>query len=199
GGAGNDNINASGTIEGGTGNDTLTGTGNSTLYIYNLGDGADRINDYGYGAAPYADTLQLGTGISAGSVVLIRTGNDLTFRFNASDQVTVSNWFTDVYYNAIERLTFADGTVWDLATMQNLTNQQFVGTSGDDTINGWDGIDLIDGGDGNDTINGYGANDVLQGGAGNDALRGGEGNDQLTGGDGNDNLQGENGDDVIDS
>ena len=117
GGAGVDTINGNGTIEGGTGNDLLTGGSSSTLYVYNLGDGIDTITDYGYGAASYADTLQFGAGITPASVTLIRTGNDLTFRISETDQITVKNWFSDVYYNAIENVTFADGTVWTHAAM----------------------------------------------------------------------------------
>src|SRR4029079_10347859 len=136
GGTGNDNINAMGTIEGGTGNDTLTGTGNSTTYLFNVGDGLDTISDYGYGAAPYADTLRFGAGITAAQITLVRSGNDLTFRISDTDQVTVKNWFADVYYNAIENITFADGTAWNLATLQAMQPLQFVGTAAADTING---------------------------------------------------------------
>ncbi|HEU5135250.1 MAG TPA: calcium-binding protein [Steroidobacteraceae bacterium] len=198
GGEGADTIHGSGTIEGGTGNDTLSGASYSpTVYVYNLGDGIDTITDYGYGSAAYADTLQLGAGIVPGSFSFVRTGNDLTLRFSETDQITVKNWFADVYYNAIERIAFADGTVWDQATMQQLAIDPFTGTSGNDTINGWDGIDIIDGGDGNDTLNGAGGSDTLAGSLGNDTLRGGEGNDALTGGDGNDNLNGDGGNDTV--
>ena len=197
GGAGVDIINGMGTFEGGTGNDQLNGSSSSTLYLYNLGDGIDTITDYGYGSATYADTLQLGAGINPASVTLVRTGNDMSIRISDTDQITVKNWYSDVYYNAIENITFADGTVWTHATMYSMTTQPFVATSAADTVNGWEGIDIIDGADGNDTLNGAGANDVLSGSAGNDTVRGGEGNDQVNGGIGNDTLYGDGGNDTV--
>ena len=105
--------------------------------------------------AGYADTLQFGAGITPASVTLVRTGNDLTFRISETDQITVKNWYVDVDYNAIENVTFADGTVWTHASMQSVVPQQIhLGTASTETINGWFGIDLIDGAGGNDTING---------------------------------------------
>jgi len=49
GGTGNDNLtagNGDDILNGGTGNDTLNGAYGSDTYIFNLGDGADTINDY---------------------------------------------------------------------------------------------------------------------------------------------------------
>jgi len=189
GGAGVDTISGTGTIEGGAGNDILNGAGSSNTYVFNIGDGIDTITDSGYGAAAYADTLQLGAGITPASVGLIRSGNDLTFRISETDQVIVKNWYADVYYNAIERVTFADGTVWDHTAMQSVVPQQIhVGTASTETINGWFGIDFIDGAGGNDTINGNEGNDLLIGNDGNDILNGHDGTDLLQGGVGDDQL-----------
>jgi hypothetical protein len=102
--------------------------------------------------------------------------------------VVVKNWFSDVYYNAIERLAFADGTVLTHAQLQVMVPMQFSGTAGNDSIVGWDGIDVIDGVGGNDTLNAGEGNDLLFGNDGNDALNGHGGTDLLQGGAGDDQL-----------
>jgi len=53
----------------------------------------------------------------------------------------------------------------------------YLGTSGNDDINGWGGDDNLNGGDGDDYINGDLGNDTLTGGLGNDTFDGGFGND----------------------
>lgn len=60
------------------------------------------------------------------------------------------------------------------------------------------GIEVVLGGDGGDSIVGGTANDELHGGPGNDELHGGIGNDTLIGDTGNDTLFGEAGDDFFD-
>ncbi|WP_177176280.1 M10 family metallopeptidase C-terminal domain-containing protein, partial [Trichormus sp. NMC-1] len=55
--------------------------------------------------------------------------------------------------------------------------QNFTGTSGNDTITGTSGDDVIQGLGGNDTLSGQGGNDQLFGGTGSDTLTGGTGLD----------------------
>jgi Ca2+-binding RTX toxin-like protein len=59
-------------------------------------------------------------------------------------------------------------------------------------------IEVVLGGSGNDHLTGGSGNDELHGGPGSDVLRGGAGNDTLIGGTGDDELYGEAGDDSID-
>ncbi|MDL2306908.1 VCBS domain-containing protein [Desulfovibrio sp. OttesenSCG-928-C06] len=65
------------------------------------------------------------------------------------------------------------------------------------SIHADDGDDTVTGGSGNDFIYGEAGNDHLYGGDGNDHLYGGDGNDTLEGGTGNDYLYGGNGDDTL--
>ncbi len=65
-------------------------------------------------------------------------------------------------------------------------NNNLVGTTGDDLIQGLGGNDTLSGLDGNDTIDGGTGDDVLNGGDGNDNIDGGTGIDVINGGDGND-------------
>ncbi|MDY7048146.1 MAG: Ig-like domain-containing protein, partial [Microcystis panniformis WG22] len=84
----------------------------------------------------------------------------------------------------------------------NTSDNNYTGTSGNDSINALAGNDTIYGGDGNDTINGGQGADILYGGAANDSLdtgtgTAGSGNDQLFGGSGNDTINGGAGNDTI--
>ncbi len=183
GGAGNDTVQALGTIEGGTGNDTLTGTGASNTYLFNVGDGQDTINELGNSTNP--DTLSFGAGIAPADLTLVRSGNDLTFRVSGTDEVKVKNWFTDPGWYGVERVQFADGTLWTTAQLQALVPALYLASEAGETILGWEGIDVIDGAGGNDTLTGNGANDYLAGGAGADQINGGNGlngNDIMQGG-----------------
>ncbi len=57
------------------------------------------------------------------------------------------------------------------------TENGFVGTDGDDVLNGGSGDDLLSGIEGDDRLSGGSGNDTLTGGVGNDILRGGYGDD----------------------
>ncbi|MDD5052924.1 MAG: VCBS domain-containing protein, partial [Sulfuricurvum sp.] len=76
-------------------------------------------------------------------------------------------------------------------------NDSISGLAGDDTIHGGTGNDIINGGDGNDTLYGDAGNDIITGGAGNDVIYGGDGNDTIDGGAGSDALYGDAGNDRI--
>lgn len=217
------------TYEGGTGNDIITGSYAKDTYLFALGDGHDTVIDKvgvyastNYPDNPnYQDEIRFGAGIAASDIAVSRTGNDMVFAHaNGTDSITVKDWFTNGNMNWIEKISFADGTVWTYQTLQ----QRLIvadGTTGNDTMLGWAGRDELRGGDGDDTLNGMGgANDVLLGGSGNDTivgggrLEGGAGADHITatasgstvdGGDGNDTIRasatgtyrGGAGDDVI--
>ncbi|MCP1456103.1 calcium-binding protein [Pseudomonas kilonensis] len=202
--AGNDVIQVaynsrSNTLAGGAGNDTLTGGYFADTYLFNLGDGQDTIieNDPGYGEA---DTLRFGPGILTSDIIMRRSGSDLLFvHRNGTDQVTVRGWFDGVTSSAaavtqsvLERVEFADGTLWTWADIA-ATGLNQAGTAGDDALIGFNGNDIIRGGSGNDTLDGGAGTNQLFGEAGNDVIQvaynsrsntlaGGAGNDTLTGG-----------------
>src|SRR6185312_15633181 len=107
-------------------------------YIFNVGDGQDRITDVSYSPADgystlYNDTLSFGAGITPASIQFVRSGNDLIFRVSATDQVTVTDWYLSKS-NYIERVTFADGTVWNDATLRSLIPAVTNGTEAGETI-----------------------------------------------------------------
>ncbi|MEA5530489.1 calcium-binding protein, partial [Dolichospermum sp. UHCC 0684] len=82
------------------------------------------------------------------------------------------------------------GTITVNGQVIQVEQQNFTGTSGNDTITGTIGNDVISGLDGNDTLNGGTGNDDLYGGNGNDAVNGEAGDDTLYSDAGSDNLNG---------
>ncbi|WP_301100248.1 calcium-binding protein, partial [Propionivibrio sp.] len=163
------------TLEGGTGIDQLWGSGGSDTYRYNLGDGADTINEVAYNNQSALDTgtdrIVLGAGIAPADVTVTRSNTDLVLKFaNAGDQLTVAGWYSSPN-NRIEQLMFADGTVWDRTTLHTAGLVQN-GTAGSDTLYGLAGE--------GDVIDGLGGNDILNGGTGNDVYRFGLGSGQDT-------------------
>ena len=204
--AGND------TLIGGTGNDALYGGKGDDLYIFNKGDGVDYIEE-----TDGVDTLQFGEGISPEDILVKRAvaGSGYTTNYNlelsikgTNDKVTIArqlgysdgNVFgvsqKDASGQAVERIAFADGTIWTQNTIYQMLHNR-TGSDENDTLVAYDdGAVEYHGLDGNDTLHGGIADDLLYGDAGSDTLRGDAGNDTLIGGTGNDALYGGKGDDL---
>ncbi len=203
GGAGADTLN------GGAGADTLDGRGDSAsdamqggadgdTYLFGRGSGAESITEGG--DAVSTDVLRLNAGIATSDVKAIRSGNDFVLQIvGTTEQVKVTGAYaTGAGASArIERIEFADGTVWNEAAIRQRILDGLP-TSGNDSITGFDGDDTIHGLAGNDTLSGSDGNDTLFGDAGTDTLNGDAGNDTLAGDAGTDTLNGGVGDDVLD-
>lgn len=185
---------------GGTGNDTLYGTGQSDLYLLNLGDGVDTMMekerlDSNFQVIPgQVDVLRFGEGILPEDVQVLRAGTNLTLKLaNGSDAMMVSNWYSGSPANPVnqlERIEFANGTVWSSDAV-SLAGLAVHGTAGADSLSGlanW--ANQLYGEGGNDTLSGGLKNDTLVGGVGNDILNGGAGDDTYLWnlGDGRDTL-----------
>lgn len=157
-------------LTGGTGRDLLFGGSGDDVYRFARGDGYDTITEVGG-----VDTVLLGADIAAADVTVRRNGTILVLQVGASDEVDVDGFFRSID-SEIESVTFADGTVWDNATLRSMTDQ-LNGTSGADVLNGNGASERIYGLAGNDQLNGFGGDDLLDGGTGNDTMAGGQGND----------------------
>ena len=196
------------TIRGGSGyggNDSLFGEAGADTYVYELGGGEDSV----YGQSN-EDTLQLGAGINPGDVSFERVNSDLelVIRQGGAEvgRMVLVNQASDSQNtnSGVMQVVFADGTVWDAATIRSRaltgtdnSDTNLRGYGSDDSINGNAGNDTIYGGAGNDTVEGGEGSDIVEGEAGNDALAGGGGSDSLFGGDGSDTLSGGAGNDVL--
>jgi len=207
---GNDVLDGDGgkdTLYGQAGNDTLIGGEGDDRFMIRLDDGLDTVRDNAG-----VDGVVFDASISVADIVVRREGDSLALiHRNGRDKVVVENWFT-ASDKAVERVEFADGTVWDVAVLTEMArridgttgddvlsgsvaDEILRGLAGDDQLYGGGGDDTLDGGDGHDVLGGNDGNDTVQGGAGNDAVYGDAGNDVLIGQTGNDELLGGRGDD----
>lgn len=166
GGAGADTLN------GGAGADTLDGRNDAAsdlmqggtegdIYLFARGSGADTITEGG--DALSTDILRFDTGIATTDIKALRTGNDLVLQIvSTADQVKVTGAYAAGAGAAarIERIEFADSTVW---TEQDIRQRILDGlaTTGNNSIVGFDGNDTIHGLAGNDTLSGAAGDDVL--------------------------------------
>ncbi|WP_241151891.1 calcium-binding protein [Pseudomonas viridiflava] len=209
GGLGNDALNGglgNDYLDGGVGNDRLDGGDGDDTYLFARGAGQDMVY-YAYESrAGKLDSVKL-LDLNAADVSVRRDGNDLIIRvLDSTDSLRVMSHFTGdaTYGYQIDRIQFADGSIWDQATIKNQvlqgseTEDNLTGTEGDDVIDAGSGDDVINGGDGNDTLKGNAGVDTLNGSAGNDVLQGGRGSDTLNGGTGDDILDGGSGNDQLD-
>ncbi|MFN3868565.1 MAG: calcium-binding protein, partial [Hyphomicrobiaceae bacterium] len=162
------------------------------------------------------DTLKFGAGIGPADIQVSRQGDSLVFaHVNGTDAVSFERWFSSFASvtpsSVLERVEFADGTVWRVHADGSVevvsVPGTLEGTDGDDALyapgggpsvmNGLGGNDLLVGAEGDDVIDGGTGNDTLYGNTGSDTLVGGEGDDTLQGGAGVDHLFGDHGNDVL--
>ncbi len=193
-------------ITGGAGEDRLRGDWGADTYVFNLGDGHDRIVDNKYiGNSPEKNLIVMGEGILPSDVqVNFYTSNIglfdngdydvsallLSIR-GADDYLRVSEFFDHYFYTGsfdpvkvnVGQISFSDGTVWtpdyifSLMTLATDADDLLLGSSTDDTLDGLLGNDVVYGGAGQDSLSGGGGDDTLNGGDDNDTLDGGSGND----------------------
>jgi VCBS repeat-containing protein len=169
-------------LVGASGDDTLTGDSAANfIFGYHGNDSIDGGggNDSIEGGAG-DDTINGGAG-TADIVVFSGNWADYVVTADGGGTLTVTNTSSnsdgiDTVTNA-EVLRFADRDV-----------NVFVGTAGNDFLNGSTVSDAFYGGDGDDSISGSDGNDTLLGGAGNDTLNGGADTDYIDGGTGVDTL-----------
>lgn len=178
-------------VEGGSGNDDITGNAVDNQFKGNAGNDTLRGGD--------GTDISLLTGLKGDyAVTQISNGvwqvKDLRQTvFNTSTGTWTTSDGTDTLYT-MEKLQFADGSqmVLDANAWTVIT-----GTAQNDTLTGGTTKDWIKGLDGNDSLVGNAADDWLQGGNGADTLKGGDGNDTLEGDEGNDLFQPGAGNDVV--
>ncbi|HAE49194.1 MAG TPA: hypothetical protein DCK97_17390, partial [Tistrella mobilis] len=187
---GNDDIwgfdDSADTLSGGQGDDFMNGLGGADTYLYGAGDGNDRI--YDYGSSSQIDTLQLGADITADDVDFRRSltdSDDVTLSFDGGGAILLDEQMSSSSYYGIERMVFADGTIWTMSSVEGRIRR---GGNGNDTITGGTDRDWITGEGGNDTLDGGAGDDRIHGDAGQDRITGGAGDDILSGGDGSDSF-----------
>lgn len=173
GGAGSDwleGYTGNDTFQGGPGNDTIFDSyGGQDVYLFDRGDGQDTLY-------PTHGTVRFAPGVLPTDVT-VRGSSDLSLVLGingTTDMMTLAGWANPFNGTQIDRVEFADGTVWDAATLRA---KAATGTAGNDYLRGTSGNDVLLGLGGNDLIETLDGDDVLDGGTGNDTLRAGLGND----------------------
>ena len=109
--AGNDTLNG-GTgddlLVGGTGNDNLNGGSGDDTYLFDIGDGQDRITESGGN-----DRILFGEGIEKSDLIFAREQNHLKISLaGREDTITVSNHFGNEDYR-VESFQTSDGSILD--------------------------------------------------------------------------------------
>ena len=202
-------------IEGGNGDDTITGTINFTDVISG-GDGDDVIT-VGAGSATVdgGDGNDAITGGPASDVISGGDGNDTISGLAGADTIDAGNGHDEVDGgdelagpgdriiggHGHDTLRGGGGNDW---INGNSGNDEIYGGAGSDTMHGGSGSDLMQGGADDDTINGQGYDDTIQGNGGSDRINGHWGHDYIDGDDdsgsataGNDTLLGGAGRDTL--
>ena len=191
--AGNDTINGSGAalgnlrllIDGGIGNDNLTGTNGGDTIVG--GEGGDVIS-----GRSGNDTLNGGAGddfIDAGA------GND--FVLGESDIDNISGGTGNDTLDGGFGNDIINGDDGRDSIIGGFGNDSLNGGTGADKIQGDTGEDTLIGASGNDTLDGGRNDDVILGNSGSDKIRGDHGDDIIVGHRGNDTIDGGDGDDMI--
>ena len=144
------------TLDGGAGNDVLRGGSGSDTYIYNLGDGEDRIFDSNTNGD--INTLVFGAGIDATQITLGL--GSLKLDLGNGNAIHIEGFNPDDVYAApiIGSFQFTNGTTLSYSQLLE-RGFDIAGTATDDNLTGTN------------------INDRISGGAGNDVLNGGEGSD----------------------
>jgi Ca2+-binding RTX toxin-like protein len=172
----------------GAGSLLMGGPGND-VYLFGPGDGEVNIEDHDF-ASGNIDTVRFAESVRPADVLVMRDMDAALILHLAggTDRLVLSSWFSEEY--KIERVEFADGTVWN---PQELMSRVVVApaTTSDDMLVGNEGDNVLDGMGGNDAIGGMGGNDILRGGLGNDNLMDDAGRNYIDGGVGNDQIYAE--------
>ncbi|MDZ4142417.1 MAG: putative Ig domain-containing protein, partial [Methylotenera sp.] len=119
GGAGND------FLSGNLGDDTLVGGAGDDTYSFSLGNGHDQIDNTATDNTTATDSLYL-ENIAPADILLSRVSNDLLVTVNASDSITIKNYYAGID-NKIDQIQFSvydadtdlyTDTTWNRATFE---------------------------------------------------------------------------------
>jgi hypothetical protein len=102
--------------QGGAGDDRLQRRDRATtLYLFDRGDGADRIAGARDARVEKANALVFGNGVTPAALSAARDGDSLVLSVSGSaDRVVVERFFNaDAAWHEVQEARFADGTVWD--------------------------------------------------------------------------------------
>ncbi|WP_281383142.1 calcium-binding protein, partial [Aureimonas pseudogalii] len=154
------------TIDGGAGDDLLSGRDGNDTYVFGFGYGRDVITEGRtsiYSGAE--DTIQFASDVQRGDVTFTRGLNTANLIITLSDgsTLTIRDNFNVVQgigsyeFERIERFKFADGTVLTLGDIQAIL---LTATGGNDTIEAFNLAETLNGGAGDDLLIGHDGDDT---------------------------------------
>ena len=99
---------------GGKGDDVLYGLDGNDTYLFNIGDGNDKIWDCEAGGIrDTEDRIIFGEGITPDSITLERNEYDLIINYGEGDRIRIRDIYKkDAYF--VEYIEFADGTTYSV-------------------------------------------------------------------------------------
>lgn len=169
-------------LDGGAGNDYLSGGNENDTYIFGLGYGNDIIEDnFEDVLSGQVDQVVFNADVLPADVTFDRIGNsdDLIIILPDSSTLTIKDQFELFVFtmafapSRIENFVFQDPeeTVWDYNDVMDMVLDQ-KSTSGNDTIYGYRREDVLDGGAGDDYLQGNGEGDtyIFDRGYGHDTI-----------------------------
>ncbi|MDC6168287.1 calcium-binding protein [Paucibacter sp. XJ19-41] len=193
---GNDVLQNGETMSGGLGSDTYE-LSDWPVWDVTISEAGETAGDI--------DVLRLPASVNPADLVAMRGYNSLTGGYDDL-WLSVRGQYSAIILkqfllaqsgaNQIEKIEFADGTVWSAADLI-ARRHGYQASEGGDSISGYRWGETIDGLGGPDRIDGGLGDDVIRGGAGNDTLYADERQDAATAADGNDTLEGGAGDDSL--
>ena len=111
------------TFDGGWEDDVIAGGAGSDTYVFGYDSGNDTVTEIG--GASDVDRVVLRTGIEPKDISVIQDGDDLLLELERDDGFLIDTLrVTDHFLGedtGIEQVVFADGTIWDRATLDSLT------------------------------------------------------------------------------
>jgi YD repeat-containing protein len=183
GGSGNDTLRGGGggdVLEGGFGNDSLAGGQGSDTYRYARGHGSDTIEEEA--GAGDVNVLRF-TDLNAADVEYTRepSGSLMIHVRGSIDTIEIKGWYSDTPIR-LQQIAYADGSIADASSFDNLVAGVTNGTAGADIVVGTPYADNIAASAGDDSIDGGYGNDTIDGGTGSDTclLRRAMGLDTIT-------------------
>ncbi|WP_274396535.1 calcium-binding protein [Xanthomonas cucurbitae] len=144
-------------------------------YVFGKGYGSLFIRDGGG-----MDRILFNADISQGDITLYKLGENMEVQVDGQVMLTIDGFFAIDEKGMIESMVFADGTIWDSATLHATAinpDMNLTGTEDNDVLSGGIGNDQLFGMAGNDQLQGNSGDDLLDGGTGADVMRGGAGSD----------------------
>lgn len=173
-------------LDGGAGNDFLSGGNYNDSYVFGGGYGQDVVHDqYTNILTGRRDRVIFTSDVNPEDIIFIAPtsrSNDLQIQLAGSNDIltvigqnglTPTGPFGIIAFDEIEEFVFTDGsgTIWNANFMRR---QALIAaaTVGDDHIFGFTTSDTLDGGAGNDTLEGFGSSDtyIFGRGSGNDVI-----------------------------